>query len=408
MRWDETIKRLMLVLALTCACGLLFKMHCAPGGWTEGEQYTTGCYSDAVPFWVGRGVAAGEIPYLQARMEYPVLTGALIWVEGGVTRLLFGSYAGAMDFLLVVTIVNALLAGLVLYMLWRAGMDARRLWGWALAPPLVLYVGHNWDMLAVAMAVAAMLLVRRGEGVKASATAGLGMAAKLFPALMLPLLGLDVLFREGASWPERLVQSAKPALAAIAAWALVNLPVALVAPENWWEFYGFSGERLGTLASVWTMLLLSGILPASIPEQNLLSLLCFVAGAAAIIGIGWRLHRGRLWVLFTPLLAWFLLTNKVYSPQFDLWLYPMLLMTSPRLRPVALFVVADVAAYFAEFWALAEAQGAWPGSLPVGVALAAAVRGAAIVWLIVEAVRLPAPDWLTKTTNSPAAARTET
>src|SRR5690349_17760130 len=109
-------------------------------------------------------------------MEYPVLTGALIWVEGGVTRL-FGDNANAMTFLGIVTLVNALLAGLILWMLWRAGMDERQLWAWACAPPLILYVGHNWDLLAIAFAVAAMLMARQAMPVQSAALAGLGMAA---------------------------------------------------------------------------------------------------------------------------------------------------------------------------------------------------------------------------------------
>jgi uncharacterized membrane protein len=404
--FDRNLKRLMLALALTCALGLLFKTQCG-GGWSHSVQYTTGCYSDAVPFWGGRGVAAGAVPYLQARMEYPVLTGALIWVEGGITRLLFGAQGNAMGFLFVVTLVNALLAALVLRLLWLAGMDARRLWGWALAPPLVLYVGHNWDMLAVAFAVQAVLLAREARLTRAAAVAGLGLAAKLYPVLLLPLIGLQALFAEGKSWLERFKLAAFTAVAAVAAWALVNVPVALLAPTNWAEFYTFSKERSGTAASVWEILGTSGTWVTQTPERNLLSGLAFLAGAAAIIGFGWRRHGGRLWVLFTPLLAWFMLTNKVYSPQFDLWLYPMLLMTAPRLRPVALFLVGDIAAYFAEFWWFAGMEGAWPAATPTHIALAAALRAAAMLWLIVDAVRLPAPEWLSRTASSPAAVRTE-
>jgi uncharacterized membrane protein len=395
--WDRTIKRLMLALALTCALGWLFKTQCAPGGWTNSEQYSTGCYSDAVPFWTARGVAAGEMPYLQARMEYPVLTGALIWAEGVVTRMLFGAQANAMHFLGVVTLVNALLAALVLWLLWREGMEVRRLWAWALAPPLVLYVGHNWDLLAVTFAVAAMLIARRADPVRSAALAGLGMAAKLYPVLLLPLLGLGALFGR------KLVLAIAIGAAAVAAWAVVNLPVALAAFANWSEFYRFSGERSGTAASVWEILGQSGVWPTTTADRNIYSALAFLAGAAAIVAFGWRRHGERLWVLFTPLLAWFLLTNKVYSPQFDLWLYPMLLMTAPRLRPVALFVAGDIAAYFAEFWWFASNDGVWPYGVTSGwIAAAAALRAVAIVWLIVECVRLEAPEWLSRTASAPA------
>jgi hypothetical protein len=61
----------------------------------------------------------------------------------------------------------------------------------------------------------------------------------------------------------------------------------------------------------------------TIADRNLYAAILFVAGAALIVALGWRRHRAHPWVLFTPVLAWFMLSNKVYSPQFDLWLYPV-------------------------------------------------------------------------------------
>ncbi len=386
--WNTQIARLMFALALVCAAGWAFKAQCG-ASWSASEQYRTGCYSDAVPFWGGRGVAVGEIPYLEARMEYPVLTGALIWAEGGMTRVMFGAGTDAAHFLAIVTLVNALLAAVVLWLLWRAGMDLPRLWGWALAPPLVLYVGHNWDMLAVTFAVAALLAARADRLVRASAIAGLGLAAKLYPVLMLPLIGLGAV-RGG------LRRAAWVTLAAIGAWAAVNLPIAAIARDNWSEFYRFSSERSGTAASIWEIASASWGWSTTVAERNFYAASVFLSGAAAIIAFAWDRHRDRLWLLFTPLLAWFMLTNKVYSPQFDLWLYPMLLMTAPRLRPVAIFTVAGIAAYFAEFWWFAGLEGASPAATPRDIALAAGLRAAAMIWIIVDCVRREPPAWLTR------------
>jgi len=223
---------------------------------------------------------------------------------------------------------------------------------------------------------------------------------------MLPLLGLGALFEGERGWAQRLLRAAALSAAAIGAWSLVNLPVALIAPDNWSEFYRFSQERGGTAAGSWDVLLNMGWLFTWPEDRNTYAAILFALGAAAIVGLGWRRHHAHLWVLFTPMLAWFMLTNKVYSPQFDLWLYPMLLMTAPRLRMIGVYAVAGIAAYFAEFWFFAGLEGAWPATTPTHIALAAAVRAGAMVWLVVEAVRLPAPDWLTGTTNAPADART--
>jgi uncharacterized membrane protein len=395
-RIDGRVLALALGMALTCLLGWLFKAHCMRHGWVDAIQYTTGCYSDAVPFWGQRHVDEGLIPYFQTPMEYPVLTGLQIWIEGGLARALFGPSANDATFLGAVTLVNALLAGLILWMFVRAGMNRLRLWLWAAAPPLILYIGHNWDLGAATLAVAAMLAARRQRLVLAAALAALGTAAKLFPVLLLPLIGLAALFAPDRSWRDRIGTAAACTLVAIGAWAAVNLPVALAAPENWSEFYRFSQERSGTAGSVWEILSMQGIWITGIEQRNLYATLAFVGGAAAIIGLGWRQHRARLWVLFTPVLAWFMLTNKVWSPQFDLWIYPMLVMTAPRMKPLALFVIGDIAAYFAEFWWFAGMSNAWPYATPHDIMLAASVRGVAMLWLIADTVRLPAPAWITR------------
>lgn len=381
------------VLAFTCVLGWAFKGHCG-AFWTNSIQYTSGCYSDAVPFWGGRGVAAGDVPYLQARMEYPVLTGLLIWVEGLVARMIGGTGATAATFLLVVSLFNAAFAFAVLWMMDKVGVSSTRRYLWAAAPPLVLYLGHNWDMLAVALAVAAILTAKRGNGFGAVQLAALGAAAKLFPVLMLPLIGLGALLRRGDGWGSRISSTVMLALAAVFVWGAVNLPVALAAFTNWSEFYAFSSERSGTAASMWELLATFGVWSSTITARNLASFAVFAIGAVAIVVFGWRRHGERPWVLFTPVLAWFLLTNKVYSPQFDLWLYPFLVLTSYRLWPIAWFALGDVMAYFAEFWWFAGLEGHTPSATQTDIAIAAAVRGAALLWIIFSAIRQPAPGWI--------------
>ncbi len=45
-----------------------------------GLQYSAGCYSDITALWGWRGIEQAQIPYLQADLEYPVLTGLFIYV----------------------------------------------------------------------------------------------------------------------------------------------------------------------------------------------------------------------------------------------------------------------------------------------------------------------------------------
>lgn len=382
---------LLLVTFLTCSLGWLFKAHCSfDGGWASSEQYTTGCYSDAMPFWGGREIAAGKLPYFQARMEYPVLTGALIYVDGRYTARLFGRDATAPEFLFVVALVNTAIALLVTWLLWSMRVAPSRLWCWALAPPLILYIGHNWDILAVALAIGALALAQRGRLTQAAGLAALGGAAKLFPLLLLPLLAFRPLVERHLAVVGAMI------LVALLSWAAVNLPVAAFAWTNWLEFYAFSSSRGGTAASIWELAGQFGLLQTSLAERNAWSALSFAIGACAIFALGARRHWAYPWVLFTPVAVWFLLVNKVYSPQFDLWIFPLMLITSRRMSPVALFLIGDVCTYFAEFWFFAGQEGAWPATGQGAILCAAAVRGAAMLWIIGDAVFTSAPAWASR------------
>ncbi len=135
------------------------------------------CYSDIQYLWVGRDVDNHVFPYVSGgyepvsktlfggSLEYPVLTGLAIWVAAAPS-----SNDG--DFLFHSAILLGL-AGLLTAALlaWLAGL---RSWWYALAPPLVLYAFHNWDLLAVAATVVAFWLLLRGARPRGPATAGLG------------------------------------------------------------------------------------------------------------------------------------------------------------------------------------------------------------------------------------------
>lgn len=393
-----TLAALLWATGATCFLGWLFKANCTfDGQYDNLEFYVKGCYSDAYPFWRGKGLADGAIPYFDMPVEYPVLAGLLIWIDALLTHALFGAGAGDPAFIFVVSLVNTGFALAVTRMLWGMRLSAGRLWAWALSPLLLLYVGHNWDLLAVTLALAAFIAAERGQLLRACSLAALGTAAKLFPVLLLPLFALRQLAERKVS------EFVLLAGAAIATWLAINLPVALAAPEGWWEFYAFSSERSGTRASIWELLGHYQWLGTDIPTRNVLSLMLFLTGFAAILNLGWKRYKDRLWLLAAPVVLWFLLTNKVYSPQFDLWVFPLILITARRWPPIALFVMADIAAYFAELWFFAGEEGGWPAMPMEAILISATVRAVAMIWLIADALRLPLPRWLERDEVKPVA-----
>ncbi len=327
---------------------------CAPGDWSGSRQYTHLCYSDAVPLFGGYGLGEGALPYLDARVEYPVLTGGLMALAAAGARL----YADASDGgalpdvppVQAFTVLTCLLLSLCALLLVRAvlGLAGRRPWDAAmvgLSPVLLVHAFTNWDLLAVALATFGMLAWARSRPVLAGVLLGLGIAAKFYPLLLLGVLFVLCL-RAG-----RLREWGTTVVAAVAAWSVVNGPVAVLAPDGWAWFFVFSRERPANPESIWNMLLhatdsriLDGPLQAGETPSvlNAVVTVCLLLLAA---GVAWLALtapvRPRVAQLAFLLVAGFLLLNKVWSPQFSLWLLPLAVLARPRWRSLLLWQLTE-------------------------------------------------------------------
>ena len=115
----------------------------------------------------------------------------------------------------------------------------------ALSPLVIVHAFTNWDLFAVALAGAGLVAWQGRRPGLAGVLLGLGTAAKLYPVLFfIPLLALCWRSRQlPAFW--------RAALGAVVAWAVVNLPVALLWPESWLRFLKLNRERPADFDSLW-------------------------------------------------------------------------------------------------------------------------------------------------------------
>lgn len=373
-------------LAATLGLGLAIKAPCAGGDWADGRQYTRLCYSDIVPLLGTEQLTGNRLPYLDACGEstgqcdeYPVLSMYTMrlaaWASDGVG----GFFTANVVFLVVAAFVTAL----CLYLL----VGARALF-FALAPTLAIYAFMNWDLLAVVFATAATLAYLRRHDTTSGMLLGLGAAAKLYPAfLVIPFVAGR--FREHD--PDGGIHLA---WASIGTWLVVNAPFAIAAPSSWWRFFSFNSERPADWDSLWFIAChrITGRLYCEPTKLiNVASLALFVVSTAAV----WSLKRGRepdfaRWTLGLPILVLFLLTNKVYSPQYGLWLLPWFALALPAPSAFVAFSVADSAVFVTRFSWFGQYAGL--GGLPIGAfQIAVLVRAAVLVWCLVEWVRRPQP-----------------
>jgi uncharacterized membrane protein len=329
---------------------------CSAGDWSGSRQYTHFCYSDAVPLFGSYGLGDGALPYLDATVEYPVLTGVLMALAAAGSRL-YDTAARAVGLLPDVppvqsyTVLTCLLLSVCALLLVRAvlGLAGRRPWDAAmigLSPLLLVHAFTNWDLLAVALATFGMLAWARSRPVLAGMLLGLGIAAKFYPLLLLGVLFVLCL-RAG-----RLHAWATTVTAAAVTWAVVNVPVAALAPDNWAWFFVFSRQRPANPESIWNIALhltdhriLDGALPAG-QTPSVLNAVVTVSLLALAAGVAWLALaapvRPRVAQLAFLLVAGFLLLNKVWSPQFSLWLLPLAVLARPRWRSLLLWQATEV------------------------------------------------------------------
>jgi uncharacterized membrane protein len=338
--------------AFTLVLGYVQKSPCASGQWNGNLQYTHACYSDVVPLWSAEGLDIGAVPYRDHAVEYPVLTGGFMWLSAILTHVVHvvisASYVeifGGVTCLLLAICGLAAMAATV-------GAAGRRPYDaaiFALSPLLVFHAFSNWDLLAMAFTSGAIWAWSRERTIAAGVLIGLGTAAKLYPVFLLVALAILAVrtrkFREPI-WC---------ALAALAVWCAVNLPVRFAYFQGWWKFYQFSADRPAEASTFWAMANYlhtvgwfgSGTAPAWVPPGAAVAVVLVLAmSAVAFVGL-WSPTRPRLGQLAFLVVLAFLLTTKVWSPQYSVWLVPLLALARPRWRMALAWQFAEIAVWIA-------------------------------------------------------------
>jgi hypothetical protein len=309
-------------------------------------------YSDVIALWGSHyGGGARPVPYLEDRIEYPPLLGAALWLPA------FAPGGAAGHLALTALLLAACLAATLLAL---GRLPGAAPWWLGATPALAYYAFLNWDLLPIALTAGSLLLLARaarpGAAAGGGALAGLGVAAKLFPAALVPP-ALGAL----APGPRRALLGFGAALAG--AWLLVNGPLALVAPENWSWFFRFNGAR-GAENSIWHAL---GLLRGPWLDALSLGPVALAAAWAAWCSRRTALARGagdgdgplaaRLGAALV-LLVWIAL-NKVWSPQYALWGFLAGALVAGPGWLFAALTVASVADYHLEFEVRARRWDPW-------------------------------------------------
>jgi uncharacterized membrane protein len=387
--------------------------------WSQQRAYYQLCYSDTVPLYGAELLSRGLFPYKSSwletddsgqprqqydgtpavrYMEYPVLTGVYQYVSMALAKT-YSALTRTVTLPIVAEVVmffNFAALGLALAWLttiWATAMLAgRRIWDAMLvaASPLVIFqIFTNFDALATAFAMVGLLAWARRRPVLAGALLGLGVAAKLYPLLLfVPLVLLAV--RTG-----RFREVVRAAVAAITAWLVVNLPIMLLFPRGWSEFFRLNTRRGDDMDSLYNVVRSFTGWPGFDRDLGfweppvILNSVVAVLFALCCIGIGYIAltapQRPRVAQLAFLVVAAFLLTNKVWSPQFSLWLVPLAVLALPHRRILLAWMTVDALVWVPRMLFLyGEANKGLPEQWFTATVL---LRDAAVVALCVLVIR---------------------
>lgn len=328
-----TVDRVLILLTLAAALlGVLVKGYCRAYGWESPTQFYATCYSDLPELFRNRGLADGAFPIVSSPFEYPVVVGLV----AGVTSLLVPGQGISDARVLAFFDINAVLLAVaaMIAVLATARISARRPWDAAMvavAPGLVLAGTINWDLWAVCLLAVGMYFFAAQRPVAAGILTGLAVAANAY-ALLFPAAVLLLAVRTGKFRPLLATASA-----AAVSWAAVNLPFAAANPGGWAYYFQFNASRDAGYGSPWfaynlvAAKLQRPVISAEAVDllsAGLFALACVLVAVVALSAP----RRPRLAQLVFLLVAAFVLTGKAYSPQFVLWLIPLLALARPKWR----------------------------------------------------------------------------
>ncbi len=383
--------------------------HAGPGYARWALDHTS--YSDivslSVAHYMGPNGFVHPLPYVHDRIEYPVLLGFTLWLPSwlpGGPATWFAA-AGVMT--------TAATFGSIALL--RRHHPAS-VWWLAAAPALLLDAAINWDLIGVFFLVGAVVWFGERRLWLSGASAAAGTFFKLFPVVVAPMAlaalaarrwrrpvpvpvpvpvadrdvdgDVDVDQPGGAARCSDLVRWL---IAFVAVSVVVVGPFLVLAPANTLWFFRFNSLR-SQKDSLWGLGdQLFGPTAFSEHTIDVLSLVAVVAATVLGVRAVWRTGpRGQTRAIALAstlvLLAW-MIVNKVWNPQYILWVAAAAALTAMPARFGVALGAVSVYDYWVEFVLRHPDRAYGYGVAGFAADLARAVLFVAMAWWAVVELR---------------------
>lgn len=366
--------RIIILLALGASLLSFAKFsYCEDTQWASPGQYIHACYSDIPALHGERELNNGRWAYSSSdnAVEYPVITGAIMWATAQVIPDGISNYFNYSALLL------ALLFIFIAWITFKIKPEFAYLL--PLAPAVIASLYINWDLWAIATMMVAIYYFDKNKMTLSAIALAISIATKFMPVVLLIPIALIFLRQE------RISHFFKYCGVTLGTWLAINAPVFLTTPEGWKRFYVMNIDRGSDWGSVWYALSNLGL---GLTHQNYLSVLTLLIGFTLLALLILQFEK-------TPTLAHVAIfafvivmaVSKVYSPQYVLWLAPLAVIALIDKRDIAAFWVwqgCELIYHFAIWQHLAQVTGARFGLPVFAYSLLTLLRITGSIYLVVR------------------------
>ena len=318
-----------LILAVLAALVSFTKFsHCESTTWATPDQYIHACYSDLPSLFGERGLIDNKWPYASKTnaVEYPVITGLVMYATSFVAHSPISYFNINAIFLALLFIVVILIARRIkpefAYLI-------------PLAPAMVASLYINWDLWAIATMMLAIYWFDRKQNIYSAIAIAISISTKFLPVFLLFPIAF-ILWRQN-----RIKELVKYIGTTAGVWIAINAPFALTTPTGWWRFYKLNMERQADWGSLWLALDQLGI---NLANLNYLAILLLLIGMTSVAIFLFELkHTPTLASVAFIVLAVVMISSKVYSPQYVLWLTPLAVIALTNKKDLHAFWIWQIA-----------------------------------------------------------------
>jgi hypothetical protein len=353
MRSTARVATVRIVLALAILATVLsyFKFnHCEDNNFAGPDQYIHACYSDLPALFSERAFGQGEWAFSggDQAAEYPALQGLVMWATAQISSDSPITYFRINIFLIALLFVASA------FILYRIRPDLSYLY--AIAPTGIAALFINWDLWAIVTMLLSIYWFDRKRETLSAVILAISIATKFFPIVLLLPIAIIFLRRQDIRGAIRYI------VLTLSVFVAINIPFALTTPQGWWRFYELNLERKADWGSLWYALSVLGLDLAAINYLSILTLLIVIAAVSIFLLQVERtlpLSESALYI-FIGVMA----VSKVYSPQFVLWLAPLVILALKDKRDLPWFwgwQIAEIGYHIAIWQHLALLTGATYG-----------------------------------------------